>query len=103
MPDIVQVFFVWQNAFAKTANAHSAAIVSLCSRWLVELEEVLYGPPDRRLRETDWSDLDSNGADLATNLRLTIARSASTYPGPMRELYERAVLSADTRRAPTPS
>lgn len=98
VPDIVQVFFVWQNAFAKTANAHSAAIVGLCSHWLVELEEVLYGLPDRRMRETDWSDLDSNGAELATNLRLTIARSASTYPGPMRELYERAVLSADTRR-----
>ena len=97
-PDIIQVFFVWQNAFAKLANQHSAAIVELCSRWLVELEEVLYGPPDRAMRETAWSDLDSSGADLATNLRVIIARSASTYPGPMRELYERAVQSTDTRR-----
>ena len=96
---IVQVFSVWQNAFAKSANPHSAVIVELCSGWLVELEDVLYGPPDRVMRETDWSDLDSSGADLATNLRLTIARSASTYPGPMRELYERAVLSADMRRS----
>ena len=98
-PDIVQVFFVWENAFAKSANPHSAAIVDLCSRWLVELEDVLYGPPDRPMRETEWLDLESNGADLATSLRLTIARSASTYPGPMRELYKRAVLSADTRRS----
>ena len=97
-PDIVQVFFVWQNAFARTKNPHSAATVELCSRWLVELEDGLYGPPDRPMRATDWSDLDSNGEDLATNLRLTIARSASTYPAPMRELYERAVLSGDTRQ-----
>ena len=98
-PDIVQVFFVWENAFAKSANGHSAAIVDLCSRWLVELEDVLYGPPDRPIRETEWSDLDSNKADLATNLRLTIARSASTSPGPVRELYERATRSEDMRRS----
>ena len=98
-PDIVQVFSVWQNAFAKSANPHSAAIVDLCSRWLVELEDFLYEPPDRPMRETVWSDLDSSGADLTTNLRLTIARSASTYPGPMRKLYDRAVQSADMRRS----
>ena len=98
-PSVVQVFSVWQNAFGESANAHSAAVVDLCGRWLVELEDILYGPPDRTMRETDWSDLDSSGADLATNLRLTVARSASTYPGPLRELYERAVQSADMRRS----
>ena len=99
VPVVVQVFSVWQNAFARSANVHSAAIVALCSRWLVELEEVLYGPPVRTTRDTGWSDLDSSGTDLATNLRLTIARSASTYPEPMRELYERAVESKDMRRS----
>ena len=99
VPAVVQVFSVWENAFAKSANVHSAAIVDLCSGWLVEVEDILYGPPDRTLRETDWTDLGSGGADLATNLRLTVARSASTHPGPMRELYERAVQSADTRRS----
>ena len=99
LPVVVQVFSVWENAFAKSANVHSGAIVELCSRWLVELEDVLYGPPLRTMRETDWSDLDSSGADLATNLRLTIARAASTYPEPMRELYERALESEDMRRS----
>ena len=97
-PAMLQVFSVWQNAFAMSANSQSAGIVDLCNRWLAELEDVLYSPPEGPLHETDWSDLGSASQDLATNLRITVARSASTYPGPLCELYERAVRSADMRR-----
>ena len=99
VPSVVQVFSVWLNAFAKSANVYSNAIVELCSGWLVELEDVLYGPPVRGLPATGWSDLESSGSELATNLRLAIARSASTYPGPLCELYERAARSGEMRRS----
>ena len=98
VPVVVQVFSVWLNAFAKSANDHTAAIVELCSAWLVELEGVLYGPPEQGPPKTDWSNLESSGSDLATNLRLAIARSASVCPEPTRALYWRAVESADMRR-----
>ncbi len=98
-PAVVQVFSVWQNAFARSAYPQSAAIVDLCSRWLVELEDVLYSPREGAPHETEWSDLGSGSKDLATNLRLAVARSATTYPEPLRELYKRAVRSADMRRS----
>ncbi|MDE0422405.1 MAG: ATP-binding protein [Gammaproteobacteria bacterium] len=98
-PAVVQVFSVWQNAFARSANPQSAAIVDLCSRWLVELEDVLYSPPEGPLHKTDWSDLGPGSQDLTTNLRIIVARSAPTYSGPLRELYERAKRSAHTRRS----
>ena len=98
-PAVVQVFSVWQNMFANAANGHSAAIVDLCSAWLVELEDVLYGPPDQPMRDTSWAGLNGQAkTDVATELRWIIARSALAYPRPMRELYERAAEDPEMRR-----
>lgn len=98
-PAVVQVFAVWQNLFANVPNAHSATIVEICHGWLVELEEVLYGPQERSVvADTRWADLGGGKSDLATALRLLIARSASTYPEPVSELYARAAEWVEMRR-----
>ena len=97
-PAIVQVFAVWQNLFANARDAHSTAIVELCHGWLVELEEVLYGPRERSVVDTRWADLGGGKSDMATALRLLIARSALAYPEPVGKLYARAAESAEMRR-----
>ena len=99
VPAIVQVFSVWQNRFANVANPRSAAIADLCNRWLVDLEDVLHRSPERSLHDANWTDWEDQAkTDLATKLRLIIARSASAYPEPVRQLYERAAECSDMRR-----
>ena len=87
---VVELFDVWQNAFAGLENARSGAIVQLCNDWLLELEGIRYA--DRaRPRPARWSGLgDAEGSRLAAALRVIIARSASSYPEPALQLLGRA-------------
>lgn len=42
LPNILEVFGVWQNVFADLKNPRSAAIIDVCANWLIELEGVEY-------------------------------------------------------------
>ena len=91
-PAVAQLFSVWQNAFANAANPRSAAILDVCSDWLVELEEVDCAPLDQSIDYRGWADLGAPArTGLATDLRLMIGRSAAAYPEKTRDLFRRAV------------
>lgn len=40
LPSVIDVFSVWQNAYCDHANRRSAAIISRCQAWLVEIESL---------------------------------------------------------------
>jgi hypothetical protein len=98
LPNVLEVFNVWQNVFSDTKNPRSAAIIEVCSNWLIELERVEY-PEDLTFKHGRWDALGSEARSrLATALRVTIMRSARSYPAPALALFERAVTNERMRR-----
>ena len=98
LPNVVEVFSVWQNMLANTKNPRSAAIIKVCSNWLIELEGVEYseGLPYKHGR---WNALGGEAwSSLATALRMIIMRSARSYPDPALALLERAATNEHMRR-----
>jgi hypothetical protein len=98
LPNIFDIFSVWQNVFADLKNPRSAAIIDVCAKWLIELESVEY---HERLTPGHgrWDALgDEARSSLATALRMMIMRSARSYPAPAIALFERAVTNKRMRR-----
>jgi hypothetical protein len=107
IPHVLEVFGVWQNLLAEFRNERSAKIVQVASCWLVELETVEYaeeliferGRCDG-LQRVRWDGLGGEARkSLANSLRLLVMRSARSYPGPAKALFERAVANESMRRA----
>ena len=97
LPNVVEVFSVWQNALADIKNPRSAAIIEICSNWLIELEGVKY-LEDPTFNHGRWNALGGEAqSSLVTALRITIMRSARTYPGPVLALFERAATNERMR------
>ena len=97
LPNVVEVFNVWQNVLADVKNPHSAAIIEACSNWLIELEGVEY-PENSTFKHNRWNALSGEArSNLATALRMTIRRSARSYPGPALALFERAATNERMR------
>jgi hypothetical protein len=102
LPDVAEIFGVWQNALAGMKNPRSEAIVTLCAGWLVDLEELEYpvgrkwnAPPD----DARWQGLSGDGqTTLAAALRMTVVQSARAYPAPAIALFERASVNTYMRR-----
>jgi hypothetical protein len=84
--------------FADLKNARSATIVDVRASWLIELEGVEY-PKDPTFEHGRWDALGGEArSSLATALRMTIMRSARSYPEPAIALFERAVTNERMRR-----
>jgi hypothetical protein len=99
LPNILEVFGVWQNTFADLKNHRSAAIVNVCANWLIELEGVEYSERFT-LGHGRWGALgDEARSSLATALRIAIMRSARSYPAPAIALFKRGVTNERMRRA----
>ncbi|WP_193557291.1 AAA family ATPase [Microvirga pakistanensis] len=97
-PIVVEVFGVWQNVFADLQNPRSAALIYVCSNWLVELESVEYSEK-LTFKHGRWESLGSEARSrLAIGLRTIIMRSARSYPAPAIALFERAANNERMRR-----
>lgn len=98
LPHVLEVFGVWQNVFADLKNPRSAAIIEICSNWLIELEEVEYHE-ELTFGRGKWDALGSKArSNLATALRIMIMRSARSYSAPAIALFNRAVANDQMRR-----
>ena len=98
LPSIVNLFDVWQNFFANRPNPRSSNILSICSNWLIDLEESEY-PAGVSFEQGRWGDLGSKArSSLATSLRFIISMSAQAYPEPATALFERAIANDRMRR-----
>lgn len=98
LPGLLELFAVWQNAFADRRNPISEAIVDACSAWLVELEEDLY-PENLSFEHGRWEALGGEARkSLASALRMLIMRAARAYPAPAITLFDRAVANDRMRR-----
>jgi hypothetical protein len=98
VPHIVEVFGVWQNAFADIRNPNSAAILKQCGQWLIDLENIQYA--DQVLTKNGWDTLGSQArSSLATALRAALLRAARSYPEPAIALFDRAVANKRMRSA----
>jgi hypothetical protein len=97
LPNVLEVFGVWQNVLADFKNPRSAAIIDVCANWLIELEGVEY-PADLTSEHGQWDALGGEArSSLATALRMTIMRSARSYPAPAIALFERGVTNERMR------
>ncbi|MBR1250017.1 hypothetical protein JQ609_24215 [Bradyrhizobium sp. AUGA SZCCT0169] len=97
VPNMVEIFGVWQNALADLRNLRSAAIIDLCSNWLTDLEQVEYSD-DLSFDRGRWNELsDEARSSLATALRVIILRSARSYPKPAISVFERAAANKRMR------
>ena len=98
LPRVLEVFGVWQNVFTDLKNSRSAAIIEVCSNWLIELEEVEYSE-ELKFEHGKWDALGSEArSSLATALRIILMRSARSYPTPAIALFNRAVTNEHMRR-----
>ncbi|MFJ2363835.1 AAA family ATPase [Pseudomonas sp. NPDC087697] len=96
--NMLEVFGVWQNACIDIKNPRSAIIIEVCADWLIELEGVEYSK-EIHLAHDRWDALGREArSSLATDLRMTIMRSARSYPAPAIALFERAVTNKRMRR-----
>jgi hypothetical protein len=97
LPNLLEVFGVWQNMLAEFQNDRSAAIIDVCNNWLIELEGAEY-PEELTFQHGRWDGLGGEArSSLATALRVTIMHSARSYPTPAISLFERAVTNERMR------
>ena len=97
LPNVVEVFSVWQNVFAGITNPPSAGIIKACSNWLIGLEGVKYSD-DLTFKHDRWDALGGKArSSLATALRTIIMRSAPSYPSVGLALFERAATNEHMR------
>ncbi|QSZ57714.1 ATP-binding protein [Rhizobium sp. ZX09] len=90
VPQVLELFSVWQNALADFKNNRSKDILATCSAWLIDLEAEIYAEGYPRARGK-WDVLSSEAQkSLATGLRSIILRSARGYPEFAVALFERA-------------
>ena len=91
LPNVIEVFGVWQNVFADVQNPRSSNILKVCSNWLIDLEGSEY-PKRFSFEHGKWGELGGKArSSLATSLRIIILRSAQAYPEPAVALFERAI------------
>jgi hypothetical protein len=98
LPQVLEVFAVWQNACADLPNVRSAALIQASNNLLLELENVEYAEEWKPERGR-WDALGSEArSSLATALRMIIMRSARSYPTSAVALFDRAVANDRMRR-----
>lgn len=98
LPNVLDLFSVWQNALATIENERSAKILYICSSWLKELEDTDHNPMYRRI-PTRWDALDREmRSQLLASLRSMILTSARVYPVYARAIFQRAVDNGRIRR-----
>ena len=91
VPNVLELFKVWQNVFADLKNDISERIIMLCSEWLIDLESVTY----RDHFSMDfgrWKDLaNETRSALESSLRFVILGSARSLPDPAIDISDRAL------------
>ena len=91
LPNVLELFGVWQNVFAGIPNPRSSNILGLCNSWLVDLEGPEYSKQFSS-EQRRWGELGGKArSNLASSLRSIILRSAQAYPEPAVALFERAI------------
>ena len=99
LPQMLEVFSVWQNALADIPNPRSAVIVARCHDWLLDREASEYSEQPFE-RDSKWRDLGREAlSSLVTSLRATILRAARSYPEPAKALFDRALTNKRMREA----
>ena len=95
LPNVIEVFSVWQNAFSGVQNSRSLNILGVCGGWLISLEE-FECTEDFSERTGKWNELGhETRSHFVTSLRIIILRTAQTYPDPAIAIFKRAI--ADDR------
>ena len=96
VPNVLELFKVWQNAFGDIRNDVSERIISVCSEWLMDLESVSYR--DKFSMDYGrWQDL-GNKTVLEEGLRFTILRSGRSFPDAAIGIVDRALKNERMRR-----
>ena len=91
LPNVLDLFSVWQNAPATIENARSAKILDVCSSWLKELEDTKQSPTVPR-RPARWDALGREvRLQLLASLRSIILTSCRAYPAHARAIFQRAI------------
>lgn len=81
IPHVVELFKVWQNMGADLPNTISEKLISICEKWLVDLETK---------NGEQWESLKGDThASLAEELRKLILRAARAYPDPAGRALDR--------------
>ena len=97
LPSILELFGVWQNAFAGVSNPRSSNILDICSNLLIYLEGSEH-PAKVSFGQGRWGDLGRKArSNLAASLRSILLISARAYPEPAVALVERAVANNQMR------
>ncbi len=98
LPQLLEVFSVWQNACADLKNVRSAALINACNHLLIEFESIEY-PEEWKSEHGRWNGLGREArTSLGTALRMTLMRSARSYPDPAIALFNRAVANKRMRQ-----
>ena len=98
LPNVLDLFNVWQNALSNTKNSYSAQILDVCSNLLKDLENTEHGATYAQ-RPTKWDVLvGETRSRFATSLRQLILISARSYPNFAKCLFQRASENESVRR-----
>ena len=98
LPNVVEVFSVWQNMLAGTKNPRSAAMIEVCNNWLINLEGTGY-PEGLDFKDGRQNALGGAArSSLATALRAIIMSSARSYPDSALALFQRAAQNGSMRK-----
>jgi hypothetical protein len=98
VPNVVELFKVWQNVFAGIRNDISERIIMLCGEWLINLERVTYRD-HFSMNYRRWQELtDETRSALESSLRTTILRSAPSLPEHAIAILDRALANGHMRR-----
>jgi hypothetical protein len=98
VPNVLELFKVWQNAFGDIKNGVSNRLISVCNEWLTDLEKVSHR--DKFSMDYGrWQDLaDNTRSSLEEGLRFTILRSARSFPDAAVMIIDRALANERMRR-----
>ena len=98
IPNVVELFKVWQNVFAGVRNDISERIIMLCGEWLINLESVTYRD-HFSMNYDHWQELtDETRSTLESSLRTTILRSALSSPDHAIAILDRTLANDQMRR-----
>src|SRR5439155_1753229 len=99
IPRILEIFDVWQNVAADLKNVRSKDILELTNTWLLRFEkgELHDKGEDDSGEERRFGRDDSS--HLSKSLRITLLRSARSYPEYAKDLFKRTIADDDRRRA----
>ena len=91
LPNVLDLFSVWQNALSAIENSRSEKILDICGSWLEEIENTEHSPAFSR-RPARWDALGREvRSRFLASLRSIILTSSRAYPVHARAVFQRAI------------